>query len=444
MAGAVLTERRDQVLVITLNRPDARNAVNAALAQGVATALDELDGDARAVSVGVLTGAGKGFCAGMDLKAFVQRREPARGRAAASRASRSGPPDKPLIAAVEGHAVAGGFELALARGSDCRRARRKVRLAGSEARVGRGGWRAACFVCRGVSRITSQWRRGIALTGEPVPAERLHALGLVNRVVSPGTALDAAVELAPGASHENKPASAPKATKQMPGRGARMDRRGGHGPSNVVMPTPRCPGSEARRRVRERVRREARPGVEGRKVRMTDSLRGQLLIAAPQLSDYFRRTVVLVVEHTEEGAMGVVLNRPTETVVAEAVPELADLADPEDVIHAGGPVAPDAVIALGDFEEPDEAGTPVAGSLGLVDPERPDPRAAAPARVRRLCRTGRPASWIEELEAGGVDRRAGGRRRPLRPRATCGPPPSSARAAPTPCWQRMPADPTLN
>ncbi len=95
-----------------------------------------------------------------------------------------------------------------------------------------------------------------------------------------------------------------------------------------------------------------------------------------------------MVEHTDEGAMGVVLNRPDRDEVAEAVPELADLADPEDVIHAGGPVEPDAVIALGDFEEPDEAGTPMAGSLGLLDPERDRPRAAAPARVRRLCRMG--------------------------------------------------------
>ena len=104
-----------------------------------------------------------------------------------------------------------------------------------------------------------------------------------------------------------------------------------------------------------------------------DSLRGQLLIAAPQLIDYFRRTVVLVVEHSEEGAMGVVLNRPTETEVAEAVPALAALAAEGDVVHAGGPVEPGAVLALGDFEEPSEAGTPVSGPLGLLDPERPDP-----------------------------------------------------------------------
>jgi putative transcriptional regulator len=109
-----------------------------------------------------------------------------------------------------------------------------------------------------------------------------------------------------------------------------------------------------------------------------ESVRGQLLIAAPQLVDYFRRTVVLVVEHTEEGAMGVVLNRPTETEVAEAVPVLAGLAAQGDLMHAGGPVEPGAVVALGDFEDPAEAGTPVTGPLGLLDPERPDPA------VRRL------------------------------------------------------------
>ncbi len=106
---------------------------------------------------------------------------------------------------------------------------------------------------------------------------------------------------------------------------------------------------------------------------MAGSLRGQLLIAAPQLIDYFRRTVVLVIEHTEEGAMGVVLNRPTDAEVAELVPDLAELAGEDAVVHAGGPVAPEAVVALGDFERPEEAGTPVSGTLGLLDPDRPDP-----------------------------------------------------------------------
>ncbi len=73
--GAVLTERRERVLLITINRPDQRNAVNAAVAEGIAAALDELDADSG-LSVGVLTGAGKGFSAGMDLKAFVAGERP--------------------------------------------------------------------------------------------------------------------------------------------------------------------------------------------------------------------------------------------------------------------------------------------------------------------------------------------------------------------------------
>ena len=77
-SDAVLTERRDGVLVITINRPDQRNAINAAVAQGIAAALDRLDADDELV-VGVLTGAGKGFCAGMDLKAFVAGESPTRG-----------------------------------------------------------------------------------------------------------------------------------------------------------------------------------------------------------------------------------------------------------------------------------------------------------------------------------------------------------------------------
>src|SRR5579859_1273400 len=110
--AAVLTERRERVLLITINRPDQRNAVNAAVAAGIAAALDELDGTDE-LSVGVLTGAGKGFCAGMDLKAFVAGEVPYaddRGFAGITRRSAA----KPLIAAIEGFAVAGGLEVALA------------------------------------------------------------------------------------------------------------------------------------------------------------------------------------------------------------------------------------------------------------------------------------------------------------------------------------------
>ncbi|HVE67722.1 MAG TPA: YqgE/AlgH family protein, partial [Solirubrobacteraceae bacterium] len=108
-----------------------------------------------------------------------------------------------------------------------------------------------------------------------------------------------------------------------------------------------------------------------------DSLRGKLLIAAPALEDFFHRAVVLVIEHTEEGAMGVVLNRPTETPVGEAVDRLSGLAGPADVLNMGGPVSADTVVALGDFEDPGAAARLVVGDLGLVDPEAPDPELRA-------------------------------------------------------------------
>jgi putative transcriptional regulator len=111
---------------------------------------------------------------------------------------------------------------------------------------------------------------------------------------------------------------------------------------------------------------------------VAESLRGQLLIAAPSLYDYFRRTVVLVLEHSPEGAMGVVLNRESETRVAEAVPVLAPLAGPEELVRIGGPVAPQAVVALGDFDDVEEAGTHVVGSLGTLDPD------AASGSLRRV------------------------------------------------------------
>jgi putative transcriptional regulator len=107
----------------------------------------------------------------------------------------------------------------------------------------------------------------------------------------------------------------------------------------------------------------------GENVLVADSLRGQLLIAAPSLFDYFRRTVVLVLEHSDEGAMGVVLNRESETPVAEAVPALAEFAEPEELVRIGGPVSPQSVVALGEFDDLAEAGTHVVGSLGTLDPD---------------------------------------------------------------------------
>jgi putative transcriptional regulator len=98
-----------------------------------------------------------------------------------------------------------------------------------------------------------------------------------------------------------------------------------------------------------------------------DSLRGHLLIASPVLVDpNFHRTVVLIAEHTEDGAMGLVLNRPAETLVAEAVPDLSDLADSGAPVYVGGPVAADSVIVLAEFDEPSLAGVLLDDDLGFV------------------------------------------------------------------------------
>jgi enoyl-CoA hydratase len=189
-APPVLTERRGRILLITINRPDQRNAVNAAVAQGIAAALDELDADAG-LSVGVLTGAGKGFCAGMDLKAFVAGERPhVEGRGFAGITQRSA--EKPLIAAVEGFAVAGGLEVALA--CDLIVAARGARLGVPEVKrslVAAGG--ALLRLPRALPRNVAN---ELALTGDPIEAERAHELGLVNRLTEPGNALDAALELA--------------------------------------------------------------------------------------------------------------------------------------------------------------------------------------------------------------------------------------------------------
>ena len=179
-----------RTLLITLNRPEARNAVNAALASGVAAALDELDSDAD-LRVGVITGAGKGFCAGMDLRAFVRGESPhVEGRGFAGIAQRSS--RKPLIAAIEGFAVAGGFEVALA--CDLLVAARGAKLGIPE--VKRSLVAAAGALLRLPSRIPYHVAMELALTGDPILAERGAELGLVNRLAEPGGAVDAALELA--------------------------------------------------------------------------------------------------------------------------------------------------------------------------------------------------------------------------------------------------------
>ncbi|MCO5314906.1 MAG: YqgE/AlgH family protein [Solirubrobacterales bacterium] len=100
-----------------------------------------------------------------------------------------------------------------------------------------------------------------------------------------------------------------------------------------------------------------------------ESLRGRLLIASPGLFDYFRRSVVLVVEHTPDGAFGVVLNRRADHQVAELVPELGPLVERDAPLWLGGPVAEDSIVVLGEFEQPEDAAGRIGQGVGLVDPE---------------------------------------------------------------------------
>jgi len=186
----VLTERRGNVLLITLNRPDARNAVNLALAEGVAAALDELD-EAADLSVGILTGAGKAFCAGMDLKAFVTGERPWVGdRGFAGIVQRSS--RKPLIAAIEGFAVAGGLEIALA--CDLIVASREAKLGVPE--VKRSLVAAGGALLRLPQRVGHGAAMRLVLTGDPITAEEGAKIGLVDELADAGGAVDAALDLA--------------------------------------------------------------------------------------------------------------------------------------------------------------------------------------------------------------------------------------------------------
>jgi enoyl-CoA hydratase len=190
MAEAVLVAVEDGIAVVTINRPEARNAVNGAVARGIAGAVEELDGRGD-VRVLVLTGAGGTFSAGMDLKGFLAGDSPlADGRGFGGIVER--PPVKPVIAAVEGYALAGGFELALA--CDLIVASEAAKFGLPEVR--RGLVAGAGGLLRLPRRIPYHLAMEIALTGEHYPAERLHAAGLVSRLVPAGQALAAARELA--------------------------------------------------------------------------------------------------------------------------------------------------------------------------------------------------------------------------------------------------------
>jgi enoyl-CoA hydratase len=186
MADVVLQEARGRVLIVTLNRPEARNAVDNALADALVEAMRRLDEDA-ALSLGVLTGAGRGFSAGMDLKAFAREGPPAGFAEFLQNGSR-----KPLIAAVEGFALAGGLEIALT--CDLIVAARGVPVGIPEAK--RGLFAAGGAMLRLPPRVGLGKALELALTAEPIDAERAHAIGLVDRLAEPGRALDEALALA--------------------------------------------------------------------------------------------------------------------------------------------------------------------------------------------------------------------------------------------------------
>lgn len=181
----VVTARTGRTLVITLNRPRARNAVNGAVARGIHAALDELDKD-PSLSVGILTGAGTGFCAGNDLKTLGSAEDsPMTGRGFAGIVER--PSSKPLVAAVEGFAAGGGFEIALA--CDLIVAGRSTRFMLPE--VSRGLVAGGGGILRLLQRAPRAIAVELLLTGATVTAEQLGAWGVVNRVVDDGAALEA-------------------------------------------------------------------------------------------------------------------------------------------------------------------------------------------------------------------------------------------------------------
>lgn len=202
----VLTEARGPVLIITMNRPEAKNAANLALSQGVAAAIDRLDSDDQ-FTVGIITGAGGTFCSGMDLKGFLRGERPSipgRGFAGLTEA----PPKKPLIAAVDGFALAGGMEVALA--CDLIVANRNAKFGIPE--VKRGLAAAAGGLIRLPRQFPYRVAMEYALTGEFFPATRGYELGLVNRLTD-GPAIEGALELA-AAIGANGPLAV-KASKQV-------------------------------------------------------------------------------------------------------------------------------------------------------------------------------------------------------------------------------------
>ena len=190
MTAPVLSDVTDGLLVITINRPDRRNAIDRATSQAIADQIDRLECD-DSLRAAILTGAGDHFCAGMDLKAFLDgERVELEGRGLAGLTE--APPQKPLIAAVEGYALAGGFEIALA--CDLIVASETARFGIPE--VKRGLIAGSGGLIRLPERMPRQVALEFALTGRMMDADEAARWGLVSRLTAPGGALDAARALA--------------------------------------------------------------------------------------------------------------------------------------------------------------------------------------------------------------------------------------------------------
>ena len=199
MSEELTTRDEDGVLVITMNRPEARNAMNKAVAEGIAAALDRLDAE-PALRVAVLTGAGGTFCSGMDLKGFLRGESPVvEGRGFGGLVLK--PPVKPLIAAVDGYALAGGLELMIA--CDLVVANTSAKFGIPEAK--RGLAAGAGGLMRLPDQIPYRVAMELALTGNFIDAERALTLGLINRI-SEGPAIEGAMALAREIT-ENGPAA---------------------------------------------------------------------------------------------------------------------------------------------------------------------------------------------------------------------------------------------
>ena len=185
----VTTDIQDGVIIVTLNRPEAKNAMNKAAAEGIRAAMQQLDDDSS-LNAGIITGAGGTFCSGMDLKGFLKGESPmVEGYGFGGICQKS--PEKPLIAAIEGYALAGGMELAIA--CDLRVANDKAQFGIPEVK------RSLVAAAGGLLHLSSIVGKGVAmelaLTGDFIDAQRAYEVGFVNRLTE-GAALDEAMKLA--------------------------------------------------------------------------------------------------------------------------------------------------------------------------------------------------------------------------------------------------------